>query len=379
MNFSFQTVLMAILGSNILIACMTLIFSNTKLMLRLGYKLLLLGTGLIILRLLTPFEFPFTRNIDLAHGLGFIITRINSPFYHQIALKHILLTLWGIGIIRHFYVYIQECQRMQIFVATNGRNVTHTPKYQSILSHINNTAHPVKSVRIYETAHIESPMICGIIHPCILLPSTLVLTDQELKLVLQHELSHYYHKDLLLKCILRILCIIYWWNPLCKILQKQVDTILEIRIDHEITAYERETKQNYFSCLLNVAKHSLESSASCPLAIHYCKSSHSLLHYRIEMGLQSAAPHRISYLLTSLCLVLILSFSYCFIFESLYVPPEIAATYIAPSSPDFYYILDDNGIYHIYFEGEFIETTDSLEYYHKIRSYEEWLDYHENK
>ncbi len=63
--YSFSTVLMTILASNFLIILISLCFQNDKLMVTIGYKLLAVFAIFTLLRLLLPFEFPFSNNIIL--------------------------------------------------------------------------------------------------------------------------------------------------------------------------------------------------------------------------------------------------------------------------------------------------------------------------
>lgn len=169
-----------------------------------------------------------------------------------------------------------------------------------------------------------------------------------------------------------MICIIYWWNPMCKSFQKQVDTILEIRIDHDIIHAKQEEKANYISCLLAVAKHSANKTLYSPHVVYYCMNSHSMLRQRFEFGLNNST--RKNYIYNSLfitLLIIIYLISHLFILEPFYVAPEVEETTVGTMSPDFYYILDEFGTYNIYFHDELIETTDSLKYYYGIRPYEE--------
>ncbi len=372
MGFTLQTVLSAILATNILIICMTLIFKHTNIMLKLGYKLLTLGIFLIIIRLFVPLEFSFTRNIYLPEPLSYIIVQIRQPRLNGFSIWHFLLIIWSLGIGYGIFTYAKEHKKLANYIAINGTNVTGTTKYQQIIDAICKSKIEKNYISIYETAAICSPMICGVFRPKILLPQSLFLSESELKLVLEHELSHYFHHDLILKMIVQIICIIYWWNPMCKLFQKQVDTILEIRIDHDITRETQEKKANYFSCLLIVAKHSTNETLHSPYVVYYCTNSHSMLHQRFEFGLNN--PPRKNYIYSSLFITLLITVylgSYLFISEPFYVAPEVEETTVGTMSPDFYYILDESGIYNIYYQNELIETTDSLKYYYGIRPYEE--------
>lgn len=51
------------------------------------------------------------------------------------------------------------------------------------------------------------------LHYYVVIPTNLELDEEEMELVLGHELSHVIHHDLILKFLIQILCLFYWWNP----------------------------------------------------------------------------------------------------------------------------------------------------------------------
>jgi len=55
--------------------------------------------------------------------------------------------------------------------------------------------------------------------------------------------------------------------------------------------------------------------------------------------------------------------SYFLIFEADYLPPEIAQTVDVPTAENTYLIENGDGTYDVIYDGIFIETTESLEYY----------------
>lgn len=62
-----------------------------------------------------------------------------------------------------------------------------------------------------------SPMLVGFVRPTILLPERLV-ADDELELVLRHELVHYQHKDIWIKALTLVAVALHWWNPVVHLL-----------------------------------------------------------------------------------------------------------------------------------------------------------------
>lgn len=77
LNFSFSTVLMALLTSSILVGLIAIIFLHNNTLVCAGYKLLGIFVGLAVIRLIVPLEFPFTM-IDSCICLYF------SPQFHML-------------------------------------------------------------------------------------------------------------------------------------------------------------------------------------------------------------------------------------------------------------------------------------------------------
>ena len=369
MKFSFQTVYNTILAANIIIFFIACILNNIKIITQSGYKIALCGIILIILRFALPFEFFFTKNIPLPKPFSFLIAKILHPYWGPICIWHILMVIWVIGIAYRLFCYIKEYVHLMNFIYTCTDNVTNTEMYQKIIQKICADKR-TPGFCIYESADIYSPMICGVIHPKILLPKLLSQSGADLELILYHEIAHYYHKDLLFKMITELICIVYWWNPICKILKRQNNIILEIRIDHELSASSNEQKLAYYNCLLDTAKYSVNETLCSPHLIYFCKDSRSILYHRIKIGLNTSQRQyagskiMITAILATTCIV-----SYLFILEPIYTSPETEATTVGTMSPDFYYIVNDTGTYDIYYQGKHIETADSLKYYVGIHPY----------
>ena len=71
-----------------------------------------------------------------------------------------------------------------------------------------------RKLLVYQVSGLSSPCLFGIIHPAIYLKEETSLQDEQLLMILQHEICHYQHKDHIWS-VMRSLCIIiWWWNPL---------------------------------------------------------------------------------------------------------------------------------------------------------------------
>ena len=77
-----------------------------------------------------------------------------------------------------------------------------------------------------QNAGLTTPLLAGLFHTKLYLPAT-GYSAEERKLIFYHELTHYCHRDLWYKMLLRICASIYWFNPFLLIMLKEADKDIE--------------------------------------------------------------------------------------------------------------------------------------------------------
>ena len=80
--------------------------------------------------------------------------------------------------------------------------------------------------QLRQNAGLTTPLLAGLFHTKLYLPAT-GYSAEERKLVFYHELTHYCHRDLWYKMLLRICASIYWFNPFLLIMLKEADKDIE--------------------------------------------------------------------------------------------------------------------------------------------------------
>ncbi|MCD8107529.1 MAG: M56 family metallopeptidase [Oscillospiraceae bacterium] len=92
-----------------------------------------------------------------------------------------------------------------------------------------------RTVRVRLSDKTTTPLTYGIIHPVILLPIGMDLSDEkQLKYVLMHEYIHIRKLDNLLKGISNVAVCIHWFNPLVWVLNKFLSRDIELRCDEAL-------------------------------------------------------------------------------------------------------------------------------------------------
>lgn len=377
LNFSLTSVIMAVLTSNLLIVILSVIFLNRSILYKFGLPLLSIFGILITFRMLMPFELNnITHNIYFPKGLSRAVVfichpRIQIPLFGKtLSIWHIFMIIWLTGFLILLSRYIYISHKAYIFFSTYGLDVTKRPEYTYI---INTTCKNEELKKKISVIKLPFPQVPSVIrhrsHYYIIIPNKLNLSSEETMLVFRHEITHIINHDLIYKFIIQVICYFYWWNPLCIFLKKRINMFLELRIDLSIISEGPKQAQDYMDCLLKVAKYNLMVKEKMKMLseIMFISANSSELKRRFAYITQE--KEKKNKVLCGFLLVLaftICILSYLFIFEGSYMYPEhMSETDVDLTSENIFAIKNKDNTYDIYFEGEFFETVDSLEYYPK--------------
>lgn len=102
--------------------------------------------------------------------------------------------------------------------------------------------HVRKMPELRRNAGLTTPLLAGLFHTKLYLPAT-GYSAEERKLVFYHELTHYCHRDLWYKMLLRVCASIYWFNPFLLIMLKEADKDIENLCDTAVV--NRVTKKDH--------------------------------------------------------------------------------------------------------------------------------------
>ncbi len=367
LDFSISSVNMAILVSNLFIIFLVLIFRNRKILFRLGLPLLVGFVILICVRMIFPVELlPISHNVYLPDLLTTIVgeTRRTRFLHDTVSWWNILELVWICGILYSSLKYFNRNHAFRKYVKKHASALSESSIQMRVFTQIKleTTKKGIQKMQLLALPLLKSPIIYGLWKPFILIPNTLELSETEWRYVLLHEVNHYRHKDLYIKFLLHIICIIYWWNPFCRFLKNDTDTILEMRIDQTL-ADTPAHKVEYLSCLLKTASYQIENPVSIPdFSINFCDS---VLVQRFDSitknnKRQDSYTFKITFLFFAIFLYL---GSYFITFESNYFPADLFTDdIIIPTEDNCFVIECPDGQYDFYLYGEYIETLPDKEH-----------------
>lgn len=100
-----------------------------------------------------------------------------------------------------------------------------------------------------QNAGLTTPLLAGLFHTKLYLPAT-GYSAEERKLVFYHELTHYIHRDLWYKMLLRICASVYWFNPFLLIMLKEADKDIENLCDTAVVHRVNQKEHRLYRQLL---------------------------------------------------------------------------------------------------------------------------------
>lgn len=215
-------------------------------------KIIFAIIAVIMLRMMVPVNFPFTRTIyssKLLIGLGNIVYA-NVYGDREILVSDLFLWLWiGVAVIlliRYFYKRIKVRRILEQYVIKD----TDTKEYYE--SFLNDTK--IRSIKIAVIPGEKQAAIFGVIRPIMILPDA-VLEEKTVAHMIRHEMKHYANYDLWLKFFVDLLVVIHWWNPVVYVMRKELSLAFELSNDYMVTRDMPELeKLEYAETLVQAAK-----------------------------------------------------------------------------------------------------------------------------
>ena len=157
-----------------------------------------------------------------------------------------------------------------------------------------------RPLRLRLTDRPQSPAVCGLFRPVILLPRSLAgqLPPAQLRAVLLHELIHLRRGDVWVNCAQALLQIVYWWHPLLWLANARIRRLREEAVDDAVMVALKDEADTYAPTLLEVAKLALPRPLASLGLVGILESCNSL-RQRIERLMDFRPPRRAGLTLTS--------------------------------------------------------------------------------
>lgn len=167
----------------------------------------------------------------------------------QIRLFDLIAYIWGTGalifllaVIISYFGFLHRKRKNSVIISDN-----------KIFSEVKNELKISKHIGLKAAADIKSPMLVGVLFPTVYIPCR-EIPDDNMRMVLLHELTHYKRKDLLVKWFAILVNAVHWFNPLCYLACANLSEACEVSCDMSVTKNMPEEEQKlYMQTILNLA------------------------------------------------------------------------------------------------------------------------------
>ncbi len=159
-----------------------------------------------------------------------------------------ILLLWGMGML--FMLLLMLRARLRFTRLFRSALPLQNPEIRMLFSRCQEEILPGRSIRLYSTAFLDSPVAAGLIHPCIYVPIRMLqdTSEEQLRHIFLHELQHFRQRDPLIHLLMNAAGILYWFHPLVRLALQKLHLSQELACDlavlnhlptSECTAYGR--------------------------------------------------------------------------------------------------------------------------------------------
>ena len=168
---------------------------------------------------------------------------------------YILLGIWIIGIFAMIILVIKSSLRLRTL--EKSALFLQNPEVRRLYHQCLEEMGIHRNIPVYSTAFLKSPIIVGLLKPCIYLPIHLIsdYNESDMRYMLLHELQHYKHKDAIASYLMNLAGVVYWFNPLVWYALKEMRNDREVACDTSVLKMlEEDAYEDYGNTLINFAE-----------------------------------------------------------------------------------------------------------------------------
>ena len=141
------------------------------------------------------------------------------PARRLLSLGMVLLIVWIIGVA----IVLARMIADMLWVRRVRRQARPWSRGQAIVANISGSSSIRRRIRILLDDTAAGPITCGVLRPAIVLPGEACEWNaEELRRAVIHELEHVRRADLLMFCVARMVCALYWFHPLVWVSWRQL-------------------------------------------------------------------------------------------------------------------------------------------------------------
>lgn len=319
-----------------------------------GMKLVFAGIALILIRMMIPFNFPFTQTI-VSYKILPPVSRVLFHYFGdtRIGLAHILFVIWiavSIGkliyLIRRQILY-RACLRPFV--------IRDKSKYPQLFRILEKCDASFSAVCVVPTK--ISPTVFGIFKPILVLPDC-EFKDQDLYYICLHEAEHCRNHDLWLRLFLDLVICTQWFNPLVYFMNRQLTLAFELSNDRVILkTLDEMQRTEYAECVLKMVRYQNQKNKAMGSSLSFAQVNRSNVRTRVRYILAKEETrkkkHHISAILNYVVIGVVVFIAFVFVPEA-YVTDGIQDNSVVSVEDYDTYFLEREGVFWLYSKGDCI-------------------------
>ncbi len=346
--------------TSIIILLLIFITNKIKFLPKINIFFTYLVIFIIGIRLLTPFEFRFTRGISSYNVMHKVkeITNMNIISIGtncNINVLHILCFIWVLGavicLLKYFMGYIFLCKKANMMLPCEEERIN------KILSDVKDKYSFNFKTKVVIFPAFDAPSEFGLFKQTIFLNSN-KYNDRELYYILLHELEHFHNKSNWFSIFLSVLSCVYWWNPIVKLFKNHMNELIETYVDDFVTQeLSYAEKIDYLRCIFNICKSDKVNSNALTESI-LGKGKKNILLNRFKIVVDKK---KINIPICILLLSIMFFYIFCsgrYVVQNAGLPPEEEINFESTDfTPENSYITKEKNIYVLHYNNGNVSFT----------------------
>ena len=166
---------------------------------------------------------------------------ISVTQYVKIKVLDLLAIIWIFGtgvfvliVIVSYLIYILRRRKNAVSMEGN-----------TILLEVKSELKIRRKIKVRMSPEVGSPMLVGVFFPVVYMPCK-EISQEMMRLVFLHELTHYKRKDLIIKWFDFFVNAVHWFNPLSYLLSANLSEACEVSCDMEVTKNMNDEEQKLY-------------------------------------------------------------------------------------------------------------------------------------
>ena len=213
-----------------------------------------------------PSQIATPDNVTVSTAVNNITPTITTEKSMMLDRGTVLFAIWLIGILAFTMYHAVQYRRFYGKIMASAKPLEDSDELLERAGTGMGLAH---YPNVLISGGVQSPMLIGFRKPTIVLPYKLY-GENELVMILRHELTHYKHHDLWYKLILLCANALHWFNPLVWLMNRQAGRDVEqVCDDYVVDGMDMEYRKAYSMTILNT----MASQKGVALSTHLSKDA----------------------------------------------------------------------------------------------------------